>query len=380
MKITKKLHQKLSEAFNEIQQPRTNFELEKLIVWTKFTEPQAYAQCVLEMSIKYDNLRLAKIDMSIKQLEIDELEKNKPLSEMTKLEIAKKQIELEQTERAVLWAEREFQYLYHLRNKFPKKYTREELNDNSPLEFQKRLETQALHDLESNGRISVSNLEWLRQIWIKPSQLQLQQQRDEIETKYLEEWKLRALIIIPSEHRMSAKQVDDLIWWVEFPSNVEVRIENISESPVADNYNVWIEKAIKEWCTHLVTLEDDQVLEKDSLIKLFDFALDNPNACVWAWYPKRQKTRQWVHIKLSWWHRRFLEDDWDMHELKTMAMWLSIYPIRAINLLDFPYCKTTNSLSQDSYLSQKLRDKWIKLLCNTNIKIWHKDKDWTIYY
>jgi hypothetical protein len=49
----------------------------------------------------------------------------------------------------------------------------------------------------------------------------------------------------------------------------------------------------------VVTIEDDQVLLEDSLIMLFDFALDNPDACVGAWYPKRQKVRQGVHIKLS---------------------------------------------------------------------------------
>jgi chromosomal replication initiation ATPase DnaA len=45
-------------------------------------------------------------------------------------------------------------------------------------------------------------------------------------------------MVIPSEHRMTATQVDELLKDVVFPSNVEIRIENIAESPVADNYNV----------------------------------------------------------------------------------------------------------------------------------------------
>lgn len=372
MKITPKLHKELSEAFDEIQQPRTNYEIEKLVVWAKFTEPQAYAQCVLEMSIKYDNMRLAQIEMTRKEMEIEDIKKKK-MTKYDKLDVAKMEIELEQTERAYLGAEREFQYLYHLRRKFPKKYTRKELNDNSPLEFKRRLETQALQDIQANWKIWVSNLEWLRQAEIDIERLRLPEQRDEIEAKYLEEWKLRALIIIPSEHRLTAQQIDDIFNWCEFPTNIEIRMENISESPVDDNYNAWFEKAIKEWCTHIVTLERDQILQKDSLIRLFEFALDNPDACVWAYYNKRQETKEWVHIKLSWWHRRFIKDDWETHELKTLAMWLSIYPTEFIRQLDFPYCKTTNSLSQDSYLSQKLRWIWVKLLCDTNIKIGHKD-------
>lgn len=372
------------EDFDAIQQPRTPYVLQNMVVGSKFTSEQAWAQCVLEMSIAYDNLRLVRIDMSLKQIEIDKI-KGKDMK--STLERTKKQIELEQTQRTVLWAEREFTYLFNLWKKRGKRYTREELNDSQPEEYKARLETQAKQDLIATGRIWQGNCEWLRQIGIDPVEfsqeaLQTLSQpvlRDEIEGKYLEEGKLRALIIIPSEHRMSAMQVDELLKDVVMPTNCEFRIENISESAVDDNYNAGIEKAIKEWTTHLVTIEDDQVLQPDSLIKLFDFALDNPDCCVGAWYPKRQKVRQWVHIKLSGWHRRFLEDDWKIHELKTMAMWLSIYPVSILKQIDFPYCKTTNSLSQDSYLSQKIRDKWYKLLCDTSIKIWHKDRDWSIY-
>jgi len=384
-KVPKKLLNEMYEAFDHIQQPRTPYILANMVVGSKRTDEQAYAQCVLEMSIAYDNLRLAKIDMSLKQLEIDEL-KWKDMK--TKLERTKKEIELEQSQRAVLWAEREFSYLFNLRKKRGKRYTRDELNNAQPLEYKLRLETQAKQDLIATGRISQSNCEGLRQIGVDPIQLTMQllpelenkpALRDEIETKYLEEGKLRCLCIIPSEHRLSAQQIDELIGNVDLPSNCEFRFENIHSSPVADNYNAGFEKAIKEWATNILTLEDDQVLARDSIIKLFDFALDNPDACVWAWYPKRQKTRQGVHIKLSGWHRRFLDDDGEIHEVKTLAMGLSIYPTKIIRELDYPYCKTTDALTQDSYLSQKIRDKGYKLLVDTNIKIWHKDRDWTIY-
>lgn len=378
MEVTTELHKEMTDAFNEIQMPRTPFVLEELIVNTKFTDEQKYAQCVLEMSIAYDNLRLAQIDMSLKQLQIDELDDTIEKQRLKKL---KKQIELEQTQRAVLGAEREFTYLFNLWRKFKKQYTREELNEAQPLEYKMRLETQALLDMQSRQLwISAGNLEWLRQINIKPELIGITKQ-DDIEKKYLEEWKIKALIIIPSEHRLTAVQLDELLSHVEMPSNVNFRIENIYDSPVADNYNAWFLKAIEEDANFVVTIEDDQVLQPDSIIKLFDFALDNPDCCVGAWYPKRQKScRQWVHIKLSWWHRRFLDDDWGVHEVKTLAMWLSIYNLDIIKQLDYPYCKTTDALSQDSYLSQKILNKWYKLKVDTNIKIWHKDRDGFIYY
>lgn len=379
MEVTTQIHEEMIKAFDEIQMPRTPYQLEELVVNTKFTDEQKYAQCVLEMSIAYDNLRLANIDMSLKQLEIDELDEK---IEKQRLEKLKKRIELEQTQRAVLGAEREFTYLYNLWRKFKKQYTREELNDAQPLEYKMRLETQALLDMQSRQLwISAWNLEWLRQINVKPEHIWLPVQQDDIEKQYLEEWKIKALIIIPSEHRLTAVQLDELLSHVEMPTNINYRVENIYDSPVADNYNAWFLKAIEEWCNYMVTLEDDQVLQPDSLIKLFDFALDNPNCCVGAWYPKRQKScRQGVHIKLSWWHRRFLDDDWEVHEVKTLAMWLSIYNLDIIKQLDYPYCKTTDALSQDSYLSHKITSKWYKLKVDTNIKIWHKDRDGFIYY
>jgi hypothetical protein len=217
----------MSGAFNEIQQPRTNYELEKLIVWAKFTEPQAYAQCVLEMQITYDNLRLAKLSMSMKQLDIDEIKWH---SKRDELEKAKLEIELEQTQRAVLWAEREFQYLYHLWKKFPTKYTRQDLNNNSPLEFEVKLKTQALQDIQANGRVWVSSLEWLRQMWIETNWLSLPTKRDEIETKYLEEWDMRIYTIIPSEKKLTNVQLDTIL-----PETVQ-RPTNAQLWPI---HNVW---------------------------------------------------------------------------------------------------------------------------------------------
>jgi hypothetical protein len=145
--VTTELHKELTDAFNEIQMARPPYVLDKLVVNTKFTDEQKYAQCVLELSIAYDNLRMAQIDMSLKQLQIDELDDTVEKQRLKKL---KKQIELEQTQRAVLGAEREFSYLFGLWRTF-KKYTREEINEAQPLEYKMRLETQALQDIQSKS-------------------------------------------------------------------------------------------------------------------------------------------------------------------------------------------------------------------------------------
>jgi hypothetical protein len=97
--LTKKALEQMMSDFDAIQMPRTPFVLKDLVVNTKYTAEQKRAQMVLEMSIAYDNLRLAKINMSLKLIEIKEI---KGKSEKSKLERAKLEIELEQTSRAVL--------------------------------------------------------------------------------------------------------------------------------------------------------------------------------------------------------------------------------------------------------------------------------------
>jgi hypothetical protein len=82
----------------------------------------------------------------MKGLEIEELTDT---DKKTQLEKEKKQIELEQLNRARLGAWREFSYLFGLWQKFDKNYTREELNEAQPLEYEMRLKTQALHDIVS---------------------------------------------------------------------------------------------------------------------------------------------------------------------------------------------------------------------------------------
>lgn len=153
----------LEQAFLEIQMPRSPYVLENLVVNTKFTEEQRYAQCVLELSIAYDNLRIAKHKAELKQIEIQELDGKDRKTEL-KREI--KKVQLEQLNRARLGAVREFECLYFLWKKFPVKFTREQLNNAQETEYRLKLQTQALQDQNATGRVMQGNQEGLRQIGI----------------------------------------------------------------------------------------------------------------------------------------------------------------------------------------------------------------------
>ena len=382
--------EQLLEDFDAIQMPRSPYMIRDLVVDTKFTPEMKWAQMVLELSIAHDNLKIANVDYRLKEIELEELEekskgiKDKREKEKAKLEIEKKTTEREQLRRAALGASREYQFLFNMRSKGKEHYTREQLNESTVEEYRIRLETQAQFDILATGRVSAGNLEGLRQIGkvdkyanlINMQQPALvENQPDELETRYLEEWALRVRIIIPSEKPILDAR-DNPLNWVDRPNNIEFSApNNIHTAPVAENYNAGFALAMKDpLCTHVLTVEDDQVLEQDSLIRLFDFALKNPWCCVWARYPKKEPVRKWAHIVMKWAHREFLVDDYQVHEVKTLAMGLTIYPIEALKKISFPFCKTTAHLSQDSYLSQKLRDAGVKLLVDTSIQIGHKDR------
>ncbi|CAB4135164.1 hypothetical protein UFOVP276_120 [uncultured Caudovirales phage] len=374
--IDDKTKQALLQAFDEIQQPRTPFALEKLVVGNRFTAEQQYAQCVLEMSIAYDNLRLAQLGCQKKELEMQEL----PNTPVGKIDRGIKEIELEQTGRAMLGATREFAFLFDMWKRFPKRYTRDELNAASPREYQLQLQTQALHDKEATGRIGVSNLEGLRQIGMNSESLELLPSAvtqgvssDQVEQRYLAEGKCRILIGIPSEKKLEdgAKCIEGLV----YPAGAEVKLFNNYGNPVAAAYNFIAQEALNDDADLLITIEDDTFPQPDALVRLVDFVRKNPRTAIGAWYPKREEYRQGVHIIVGKNERGPLHDDGEIHEVYTLAMGCSVYPVQMFREIQRPWFKTSPQLTQDSYFSQLAREAGWKLLVDTSIKCRHIDRD-----
>jgi hypothetical protein len=151
----------MNKAFDEIQMPRSPYQLNSLVVRAKYTPEMQYSQCVLEMSIAYDNLRTARYKARIKEIQIEDAP-TETETQRCKKEI--KLIELEQLNRARLGALREFEVLYSMWQAMPVKYTREQINAAQENEYLLRLETQAQFDLNASGHVSPGNQEGLRQI------------------------------------------------------------------------------------------------------------------------------------------------------------------------------------------------------------------------
>jgi hypothetical protein len=359
-------HEKLQKAFEEIQMPRTPYVLGNMVVGSKYTIEQQYAQCVLELSIAYDNLRIAEAKQKLKELEIDKLGD----SEEDKLNRIILEVEKEQTHRAMIGALREFEYLYGLWEQSPK-FTREQLNDAQEKEFNLRIKTQAQQDLNAFGRISVGNQEALRQIGeaVYP---QLDNSR-EVEKRFLEGGKCKMLLAVATEHK--AESGLPCLDGLEFPNGVEMKIFNSWGRPVDENYNNIVQEALNDKADYIATVEDDTFPQPDALVKLLELLRKNPNSAVGAWYPKKEKSRQGVHIVLKDGKRQQMKDDGKIQEAYTLSMGCSIYPLEMFMKIPYPWFKTTANLSQDSYFSQLAREAGYKLLVDTSIKCGHQDRE-----
>lgn len=147
-------HNELHEAFLQIFQGRSNFQIDNFVVGMHMTPERQYAQCVLELQHKYYNIRRGDINRRKLIKEIEECK-----DEFDKEE---KVLDLEQVEIAIIGALREFDHLYAIFQSMPK-FTAEQLESGETKYWIERLAIQAQIDIEAHGAIGTGNAEALRQ-------------------------------------------------------------------------------------------------------------------------------------------------------------------------------------------------------------------------
>lgn len=369
MQYNIELHNDLIAAFDEIQMPRSEYELRKFVIESQDTPAKAYAHCVLELSNKYDNLRLANIDVQIKEHEIADLEAKG--DKISMLEAQKKRIELEQTNRARLGALREFEALYRIWNEFEHKYTRAEIDADQPEYWNRRISRQANNDMVATGRVSPSNVDALHMIG-KASVPALDVVRD-VERRYLENGNVKILLAVATQEQ--AVNGLPCLDGLDIPNNFQFKILNVHGRTIDDAYDYAVQEAIKDDADFLFTVEDDTFPQKDAIVRLMQYAINDPLGVYGAWYPKRTKTRQGTSIVLKNGKREFLDDDGQMHEVYTIPMGCTVYPMSLFYKVPRPWFVTTNVMTQDSFLSQLAREAGYKLYVDTAIKCKHIDRE-----
>ena len=367
----------LEDAFREVQQPRSPFALEHFVLGAHDTEPRQYAQCVLELQIKYDAIRRALLHKERLQIEIEELERQAngeggPKAKINLVEAKLKCIDIEEQDRAILGAVREFETLYQMWQAFPHRYTRTELDAAQEEYWRKRLTRQANQDRQAVGRVSVGNQEALRQIGMAATP-QLGHVRD-VERRYLESGDCKILIAVPTIEKAEAGL--PCIENLAFPSGVQAKIYNVWGRPVDDAYNDAAMTLLQDRADFMLTIEDDTFPPPDALVRLLNHLRGNTDkVIVGAWYPKRNEAQEGTPIVLKGGERQALEADGEVHECYTLPMGCTLFPAEVFLQTDSPWFASTTHLSQDSFFSQKAREAGWTLLCDTSIRCRHVDRE-----
>ena len=358
----------MEDAFNAIQQPRTSYVLERFVVGQHDTDTQRYAQCVLEMQIKYDNLRRAKLNKRKLEIKIAELEKTGSEGDQIDADLIK--IDLEEQDRAVLGAIREFEALYKIWSRFSKRYTREEIDANQEEYWKLRLQRQAYQDMQATGRIGVGNHEALRQIGMATTP-EVGHVR-EVEKKYLEVGDSKCLVVVATREKVTSLPVLEKL---EIPSGTQVKYYNVFGRSVHEAYNDAALTALKDEAEFMLTIEDDTFPPPDAFVKLINHyrSMGNPKLIIGGWYPKKTASREGTPIILTGGKRQALAADGQIHEVYTIPMGCTLFPTSVFLETEFPYFATTEHLTQDSFFSQKARDRGYKLICDTSIRCKHVD-------
>lgn len=366
----------LLKAFDEIQMARTPYILKHFVVGQHDTAEQQYAQCVLELQIKYDVIRRAILGREKLKIEQAKIERAALLivdpedKRVKEIEAKLKGFDVEEQDRAMKGALREFAALYDLFKGY-NQYTRDDLNKAQSDYWTKRLTRQANQDMLAFGRIQVGNADALRMAGMSPIP-QLDHIRS-VEQKYLEIADCKIMIVVPTEKKAvnGLPCLDGLV----IPTGAQVKYLNVFGRKIDDAYNYAAMELLKDGADFMLTVEDDTFPPVDALVKLLDYCRNHLKTIYGGWYPKRQEVFEGAPIIIGKDGKRtFLDADGQLHECYTLPMGCTLFPVEVFLQTKHPWFATTEHMTQDSFFSQLARDAGWRLMCDTSIRCKHVDR------
>lgn len=149
-------------AMAEIQQPRSQFQIEKFVINQHDTNEMRYVQCVTEIQNLYYTIRTVSLEMKKTEIEINRLRATG--DEIDEIDAQIKELGLEQTRLVGVGAFRELGHLMNIFNSFETKYTREQIEVSQPEYWNKRINRQTVLELAGGSQAAAANLDSLRQI------------------------------------------------------------------------------------------------------------------------------------------------------------------------------------------------------------------------
>lgn len=148
-------------AIQEVQQPRSRYQLEKFVVNQHDTEEMRYYQVLLELQSAYFGIR--RLSLTVKKADIEIARLRSTGDEIDELTAQEKELNSEESRLALIGAQREWEHLLEIWNTFPHKYTREEIEIAQPDYWKLRLRRQAESELIGSGRMTYGQIEAMRQ-------------------------------------------------------------------------------------------------------------------------------------------------------------------------------------------------------------------------
>ena len=150
----------IREAIEEIQQPRSRYQLIHFVLGQHDTPEMQFYQLMMELQDMGYKLRMARL--GVKKLEIELARLLETGDELDAIEAEEKQVNLEQTMIVMRGAEREVAVLEDIFNSC-QHYTRDEIEHAQPEYWEKRLTRQTNLQIMSGG-VQWAQLDSMRQI------------------------------------------------------------------------------------------------------------------------------------------------------------------------------------------------------------------------
>jgi hypothetical protein len=145
----------------EIQQPRSNFELERFVLGQHPTLEMQYYQLMLELQDMIYKYELAKIGEQKAEIKIAKLRARRDKN--AELKAKELELTLEQTKIAIVGAEREINHLIKIWESVEQHYTREQIEAAQPDYWKERLTGNARAMLMGGVSVNPSHIEAMQQ-------------------------------------------------------------------------------------------------------------------------------------------------------------------------------------------------------------------------
>lgn len=166
----------LFNSIKNIQQSRSNFQLEHFVVGQHATPAMQYYQICIELEQLIYTYEKTQLSVKKSKIKIKKyLESN---DEIKKVKAAELELDVQRTEEILKSTEREINFLITLWEQFPIKYSREDIELDQPTYWRERLSSNIKAELMSGNQVSSGYIEALQNMGALPEELEKYQELD----------------------------------------------------------------------------------------------------------------------------------------------------------------------------------------------------------